>query len=331
MTDSERQLVDLYLDGVLPESEQALLFQRLETDPEALVYLASRTQLNVDLRRSFKRRKLQQTAVAGAATSTVRQPRFVWLSWRPLTAAAAGIVLGMFCTSMLFAYAVPRLQPLVNHALALANAGFEESVAPTPDGVPVRYALWSGDFAEIVEAQQGIRPREGRRMLRFLRSDSTVSPEPEKNFHGNLYQVVDMRSYRNEIADGQASVDWSAWFNWVPGDGEKGMKFMTSVWAFTGDTSILPVNWKDHLYLETAKNSRTINVDDTPQQWRQIAGRMIVPPDTDFLVIELKAMPNSPAQGVGPYRFSGCFADDVQLILQTHSRQQSAAKRSATY
>ena len=168
-------------------------------------------------------------------------------------------------------------------------------------------------------------------MLRFLRSDSSVSPEPEKNVHGNLYQVVDMRSYRNEIADGQASVDWSAWFNWVPGDGEKGMKFMTSVWAFTGNTSILPVNWKDHLYLETAKNSRTITVDDAPKTWRQIAGRMIVPPDTDFLVIELKAMPNSPAQGVGPYRFSGCFTDDVQLILQTHSRTQSVAKRNATY
>ncbi|MCX6854616.1 MAG: FecR domain-containing protein [Verrucomicrobia bacterium] len=89
MTDSERQLVDLYLDGVLPKSEHALLFQRLETDPEALVYLALRTQLNVDLRRSFKRRRLQQMAVAAAATSTVCQTRFHWLSWRPLAAAAA--------------------------------------------------------------------------------------------------------------------------------------------------------------------------------------------------------------------------------------------------
>jgi anti-sigma factor RsiW len=98
MTDSERQLVDLYLDGVLPETEHALLFQRLETDPEALVYLASRTQLNVDLRRSFKRRKLQQTAVAGAATSMVRQPRSVWFSWRTsaLIASAAAVVLLAF-------------------------------------------------------------------------------------------------------------------------------------------------------------------------------------------------------------------------------------------
>ncbi len=33
-----------------------------------------------------------------------------WLSWRPLT-AAVGIVLGMFCTSVVFAYAVPRACP----------------------------------------------------------------------------------------------------------------------------------------------------------------------------------------------------------------------------
>jgi len=317
-TEHELELMFLYLEGVASLEETQEL--------ESLIVKDAR------VRQDFLRYAHLDSALAGVRRSqpSVGAPRrSVWLSWRPLTAAAAGIVFGMFCTSVLFAYAVPRLQPLVNHVLALANAGFEESVAPAPDGVPVRYAQWSGDFAEIVEAQQGIRPREGRRMLRFLRSDSTVSPEPEKNVHGNLYQVVDMRFYRNEIADGQASVDWSAWFNWVPGDGEKGMKFMTSVWAFTGDTSILPVNWKDHLYLETAKNSRTVTVDDAPKTWRQIAGRMIVPPNTDFLVIELKAIPNSPAQGVGPYRFSGCFADDVQLILQTHSRQQSVAQRSA--
>ena len=318
-SDTQMELVRRYLGGEATLEEARRLESMLAVDAQ--------------LRRDY----LAYARVEAGLSSKVR-PKLVktasparWFAWRPLTAAAAGIVFGMFCTSMLFAYAVPRLQPLVNHALALANAGFEERVAPTPEGVPVRYAVWSGDFAEIVEAQQGIRPREGRRMLRFLRSDSSVSPEPEKNVHGNLYQVVDMRSYRNEIADGQASVDWSAWFNWVPGDGEKGMKFMTSVWAFTGDTSILPVNWKDHLYLETAKNSRTITVDDAPKTWRQIAGRMIVPPDTDFLVIELKAMPNSPAQGVGPYRFSGCFTDDVQLILQTQSRTQSVAKRNATY
>ncbi|MEI6716063.1 MAG: FecR domain-containing protein [Verrucomicrobiota bacterium] len=92
MTDSERQLIDLYLDGALPESEQALLFQRLESDPEALAYLAARTQLNVDLRRSLKRRKLQQQAVVDAVTNvsqySLKPARSTWLS-SPLIAAAA--------------------------------------------------------------------------------------------------------------------------------------------------------------------------------------------------------------------------------------------------
>jgi len=78
LTDAERQLVDVYLDGDFPEREYASLFQRLETEPEALAYLAARTQLDVDLRRSFKRRKLQQLAVAVAAKST-SQPSMKWV------------------------------------------------------------------------------------------------------------------------------------------------------------------------------------------------------------------------------------------------------------
>jgi ferric-dicitrate binding protein FerR (iron transport regulator) len=124
MTDSERQLVDLYLDAALPESEHASLFQRLETDPEAVAYLAARTQLNVDLRRSFKRRKLQQMAVASAAASTSRDKAMRWtgwLSWRPLTAAAAGILFGLL-------------------AFGWARRGVEVEVVETSEGI-------SGDWA----------------------------------------------------------------------------------------------------------------------------------------------------------------------------------------
>ncbi len=100
MTDAERQLVDLYLDGCLPETEHESLFRRLENDAEALSYLSARSQLHVDLRRSFKRRKLQQMAVAGASTSITQisldRGRKPWFSWRPLAMAAAVMMMGFF-------------------------------------------------------------------------------------------------------------------------------------------------------------------------------------------------------------------------------------------
>ena len=168
-------------------------------------------------------------------------------------------------------------------------------------------------------------------MLRFLRADSAVSAAAagaEKRSSGNLYQVVDLRAWREEIADGQAVVDWSAWYQWVPGAEETGMQFMTNVWAFTGTTEILPRNWKEHLYQETAKSSHRMNGEEARGTWRETAGRMTVPADTDFLVIELKVIPQGPGPeaGAGAYRFSGCFADDVRLVLRSHGPQVAALR-----
>ena len=292
-----------------------------DATPEELAQLESCLREDAGFREAYVRYvNLDQALVAATKASpakvkSVPAARFRLLQWRPAAAAAAGLLVGTFCTSLVWAMASPHQVPQVKHLLALANAGFEESVAPLPEGVPVRHGVWSGDYAEITEAQQGIAPKAGRRMLRFLRSDSAVTPAPDRAAAGNLYQVVDMRRYRAELADGQARVDWSAWFNWVPGQGETVMTYAMNVWTFAGDTSILPVNWKEHLYQETAKSGHKLVVSDAPRTWHQITGGMIVPPDTDFLVVELKAIPQEQAGRSGPYRFSGCFADDVQLLL----------------
>lgn len=318
-------LVRRHVEGTATADETRALEAALRTDAALRRQFLRYTSMDAALGSG----RLGAAPAARTAPFTSRPARNSWFQWRPLTAAAAGLVLGMLCTSVVWAYAVPHMLNGANHELAISNAGFEESISPLSEGVPVRHAIWSGDFAEIAEAKHDITPREGGRMLRFLRSDSSVSSAPERNVNGNLYQVVDLRPYQNEITSGQATVNWSAWFNWVPGPGEQGMKFRTTVWAFAGDTSILPSNWKDHLYQETAKSSHTIVSNDAPKTWRQIAGSMIVPPDTDFLVVELKAIPDVPETRMEPYRFHGCFADDVRLMLRTHVPQPLAAQNHA--
>jgi hypothetical protein len=240
-----------------------------------------------------------------------------WFQWRPLAAAAAGVIIGMFSASLLWAVAAPRTAVMHRQELHLANADFEDRVPPSPDGVPVQYSVWSGDFAEITGQQSGVSPKQGSRMFRFLRSDSTVSARPETTSTGNIYQVLDMRSYRTEMADGQARLDWSAWLHWVPGPDEKGMSFAVHLWTFNGDPSILPSNWRDHLYRETAKGGGRAIFNDSPRVWQQMKGSMIIPPDTDFLVIELKAMPPESGAKGEPHHFFGCYADDVRLVLNS--------------
>lgn len=50
---------------------------------------------------------------------------------------------------------------------------------------------------------------------------------------------------------------------------------------------------------------------------QRIAGSVFVPPDTDFLVIELKLIPRDPVPENDAVTFAGHFADDVQLVLRT--------------
>ncbi|MEK7951160.1 FecR family protein [Luteolibacter soli] len=82
MNDADRQLVDLYLDGELPDEEAARLMERIDGDPEAVGYLADRALLQADLRRSLKRQHLEQWAVASAASEKAgsRGRRPVWLA-----------------------------------------------------------------------------------------------------------------------------------------------------------------------------------------------------------------------------------------------------------
>jgi len=313
MTHSERQLVDLYLDGVLPESEHALLFQRLETDPEALVYLASRTQLNLDLRRSFKRRKLQQMAVAGAATSLVHQPCSVWLSWRPLTAAAAGIVFGMFCASLAWAVASPSAMATVSRLFALVDGSFEKTGGRVASGFPSEFGKWSGDEAEVAAGEA----KDGRQALRFVRAegDAAVANSPANSC--DVYQLVDLRSLKTDAAGGEATLEMSAQF--LDARSAKGadVTFTCRLYVFSGSPESLRGEWPLTRKEAMAAGSGTVqSTGGAPQTWRSVTAKVLLPAQADFAVVQLVAG-KGPASDNKAAEFGEQFADDVRLTLKT--------------
>ncbi|CAN5886549.1 hypothetical protein BH11VER1_BH11VER1_06300 [soil metagenome] len=308
-------LIEDCLEGNLSEADAARLSGELQASPEARARYWEASTIHGLLEHTMQQLSLR--VITGQASPRPMR----WLQWRPLMAAAAGIMFGMFCTSMVYGYVLPRAGEALMQRLALANADFEETVVPLPDGVPVKFGVWSGDYAEIVGEQQGVVPHEGKHMLRFLRSDSAVAPGIGGNTDGNLYQIVDMRAYRNEIADGKATVDWSAWFNHVPTEQGREPKFRAGIWTFTGDSSILTVNWSQHLYLETAKCARVVEADSDLRSWQRLEMSMLVPPDTDFLLVELKMMPNPTSLQTGVATFRGAYADHAELLMHTSARQ----------
>lgn len=305
-TEHELELMRRYLDGVASLEETQEL--------EALIVK------DASVRQDFLRYTHLDSALAGVGRSqpsVVAPCRSVWFSWRPLTAAAAGIVFGMFCTSLVFGYSMPRM---VERVLNLVNAGFEESVAPLPDGIPLRFGVWSGDYSEIVGEQQGIPPHEGQRMFRFLRSDSKDG-FPSRAYHGNMYQFIDIRPWREAISRGAAVVDWSAWFNCIREASGTPSKFEASMWAFAGEPSVVRKSWEEKVHQELAYSTWRVVADNDPKTWQRVAGSLIVPPDTDFLVVELKAIGGDETPVNGIVTFAGHYADDVRMALRTNARE----------
>ena len=70
-----------------------------------------------------------------------------WFAWRPLTAAAAGLVIGLFSASMVFGFGARS----VERVISLLQESFESGPAPMVKGIPQDVNLWSGDYSEVVE------------------------------------------------------------------------------------------------------------------------------------------------------------------------------------
>jgi hypothetical protein len=197
-TEHELELMRLYLDGVASLEET----QELES---LIVKDAS-------VRQDFLRYTHLDSALAGvriSQPSVVAPRRSVWLSWRPLTAAAAGIVFGMLCTSVVFGFVTQRTTLVEKVPLAVFDPGFEDVAHPLDGGLPNRVGQWGVDSAKLVPAENGVQPLEGQYMMR-------LEPIPHeklvKNHTSRVYQLLDLRAQPLESLVGDFEVQVTASF-----------------------------------------------------------------------------------------------------------------------
>ena len=250
----------------------------------------------------------------------LRSPEFVpftsstqtwnWFSWRPLTAAAAGIVFGMLCTSAVFAYVAPSLGKVVT----LLEEGFESGPAPEITGVPREIGRWSGDFTEIVGEQERVKPETGSKMLRFLRADYAGKVKPEGSYISDVYQLIDLRPYQREFADGGAVVQLSAAFNAFAFPAEEAFGCSVSLHAMDAEMALSgATQMSDPLLtdcLAMARNSR-MKVDRHPATWQRLSAELRLPPSAEFLLIRIGLEHSNKAQR--RLSFDGHYLDDVRL------------------
>ena len=250
---------------------------------------------------------------APAAVELPTRKAMRWLAWRPLAAAAAGIVLGIFCTSVVFAY----VAPLLGKVVTLLDDSFESGSAPLVTGVPVEPGRWSGDYSEVVGEEQGVKPESGKKMLRLLQGDYEGKTNTKGSHVADIYRLIDMRPHRHEFADGSAVVQLSAGFNAFEFPHGETYTGKMTIHAFDAETatngSLRAASAWDESCLAAASTGPT-RLDRNPATWQRMTIDLRVSANTDFLLIHLMipAGPGTHTQA----GFGGHYIDDVRLTLR---------------
>lgn len=300
------RLFSAALNGIITDAEKAQLATLLKTSAEArhlwFVYHDNECGL-AELK--------QRLAVVAPLPSPAARSR--WLSWRPLAAAAAGVVLGLFCGSVAWAYVMPR----AGRAMSLLQESFESGPAPLVAGVPVEPGLWGGDYSEITGGQQGVQPQDGKRMLRFLRGDYDGRAIPGSH-SSDVFRLVDVRPFRREFADGSAVVQATALFNAAASVEDD--PFYCTLTIFALDAATVnrgPLNSENFLSRESLAFSRSsrLKLDRAPATWQKVSNELRVPPETDFLMVRMGVSNDSRQPGQRTDSFAGHYADQMQMLL----------------
>jgi hypothetical protein len=240
----------------------------------------------------------------------------VWRSMLVSRAAAvvAGILLGTSCASIVLAYAVPIRR---STSVTILREGFEDGRPVRAAGMPSETGIWSGDYAEVVAEQDGVKPARGSRMLRFLRGDYEGRHIPESH-SSDVFQLVDVRHLRTELHDGTAIAQLGALFNAAASAPDD--PFFCTLTIFALDADLLH-RGKPLADANVSRNSLAhsesslVRLDRDPATWQRATNELRIPPNTDYLLIRTGFSNASHAPDRRTDEFGCQFVDEVRIVI----------------
>ena len=284
------ELIRRCIDGTASEDDRNALQEHLRLEPSVRRLYARYANIDVTLGSGSIILKQPDTAA--------KTPRTAWFAWRPLTAAAAGIVFGMFCTSVVFGFVVQRgLEKKTS--LAVVQPSFEDAQMPLAKGFPDASAHWGGDEAKVVTAEHGVSAKEGKYMLRL-----ESSPRGSPRF---VYQVIDLTLLPpngGEMREIEISASFAA------ADAESAMRCIIRAFAISEARENLDAAWLDHRDEAIASATRGLDVMPGSKGWQSMSLKIQVPRAARSLVLFFgvrtpdKTLPQS-----------AHYIDDVQVSL----------------
>lgn len=232
--------------------------------------------------------------------------RLPWVT-RPIAAMVAGLAVGLFSASIVWAISAPRVTSV--RLSSLLDGSFEQTAVR--HGFPRQVGVWSGDDADTVKHHAA----QGRQVLRFVSPGADEANPDGRAISCDVFQIVDLRPLRAGLApEADAVLELSARFlddrafNTKPS-----VTFTAQIFLFSGDPSDMHAKWPFAAPESLASGSSMLTtLGGDAGRWRHGSTRVFMPSEAEFAVIQLAARPN-----IRPAVLDSLYADDVRLTLKT--------------
>lgn len=280
------------LDGRLSEAEAERLSLWLEESSEARQRYWELASVHGMIEQSMQSASLK----AATGEEFVTRVKTEGLSpWRRFTSVAAGILIGIFSASMVWAYAVPLVNRAQRESREIVFESFEDPEMKPPGRFPTDANRWFGGMLSV-PGKGGMPAVEGTRLGKF-------ENVPKHRFTYARY-VVDLDEYAEPSDKHTRSIEVSGSF--FSPDLDPNSVFRIDVAAFgEAPESVQPV-WIDRehfddVVLQQVGRNYSPELSDQPT-WHEVKVTMEIPPATRSVVVSLGAGKRAPG-GAGSDRY----------------------------
>ncbi len=278
-------LIQRHLTGTASPEEATTLEEVLKKDAELRsLYL---NYANLDMALVARAEAAQE--LDGEQVVSVTKPRPSWFSLRPLTSAAAGIVLGVLTTSVIWAYAVPSGPEVLRIKIPLVDPGFEKAITPVPPVLPRTLNRWNGDDSNTVSSgDSSVKPKKGRFMMK-------MEPVEERRY-SRIEQIVDVR-HLVPAEGGVVKFNAS-----ISSDGAAQSKMLLVLRAFTLSPEEINGSTENLVDQVTSEARKAVIIPAGSTDWHRGAVTMDLPENTKTLVFSIAAVnPTKESKGASRY------------------------------
>lgn len=272
-------LIDACLDGRLNKREAAKLSTWVEESGEARDRYWELALVHGMLEQGLQTASIK--AATGEEPSGIHGKSVSFLQWPRVTAAAAGVLIGIFTASAVWAYKPPLGKRSFRETTELHFESFEDPSVIYSARFPREAGIWHGELS-VVRPEDGIRAMRGRHVAQF-------SPVPERKF-SYARKIIDLSELPQVEEGKRREIEVQASFLGL--ESNQPSRFQIRLGVFDEAPEDVRPIWNnetvlfDRVLLHVGEN-HTTDIDD--EGWHKMRTSVDIPPHAKSLVVSLAA------------------------------------------